>query len=234
MNVPIDMSRDELIDRYLNGKLDSAATTQFEIALLDDPALLEQVQLAAAMKEALRSHGSLSATGTAAGTKVDTKSGGNEHSRSAVILPFAHWLRQPLSLAASLLVTVLALHAMVNTLPDAPASDAATDSTASGTLRITSVFVLEQTRSTQATRFTGAPPYLLQIDAGLTAASTDFDFVLMDAAGNELLRETDIRADADGWVRLVLGAPLRGDYQVALNPVQAAAGNVSRFSFSVD
>lgn len=230
MNVPIDMSRDELIDRYLNGKLDSAATTQFEIALLDDPALLEQVQLAAAMKEALRSHGSLPATGTAAGTK----SGGNEHSRSAVILPFAHWLRQPLSLAASLLVTVLALHAVVNTLPDAPASDAATDSTASGTLRITSVFVLEQTRSTQATRFTGAPPYLLQIDAGLTAASTDFDFVLMDAAGNELLRETGIRADADGWVRLVLGAPLRGDYQVALNPVQAAAGNVSRFSFSVD
>ena len=77
---------DSHIDRYLNGQMDAAEATAFEIRMLDEPVLLERVQLIEAMKQGLQEQ--------QAGLLIVPV-------QAAKILPFTGWLRQPLSMAAS-------------------------------------------------------------------------------------------------------------------------------------
>ena len=198
---------DNQIDRYLNRQMDAAETAAFEIRMLDEPALLEQVQLIEAMKQELQEQqGSLQAV------PVET----------AKILPFTGWLRQPLSMAASVLLAVLVLQQFV------PESDTAT-STGIGT-----VLLLENSRGATPAEFHGAPPYLFQIDVGFGNQADNFDVTLSDHNDAEVLHMNGLHADPDGWVRLVVDQPLAGNYHVELAWVDAqGAAQGSRFPLQI-
>ena len=132
---------DALIDRYLNDKLNDAERAAFEVMMLEDELLCARVQLLDAFKN------SLSDERAALAVKLETP-----------MRPFRVWLRQPLSLAASLVVLGLGLQIVYANFT---ARDAAPPATA-----IDTVFVLEATRGAEPPVLSGAPPYLFQVDAG--------------------------------------------------------------------
>ena len=180
---------DSQIDRYLNRLMDAAESAVFEIRMLDEPVLLERVQLVEAMKLGLQQEQVSLRT-----TPVQT----------AKILPFKLWLRQPLSLAASVLMAVLLLQTLMPSL-NAP-----------GPTSIGTVLLLENSRGVLPAEFSGPPPYLFQIDVGLGNQADSFKVTLHDSNNAEVLYQEGLQADTDGWVRLVLNEALAGSYQVEL------------------
>lgn len=182
--------RDGLIDRYLNDKLSAGERTAFELMLLEDPQLFERVQLLEAFKRSL-------ADESAALTSK----------RELFALPFRAWLQQPLSLAASVLVTGLGLQVLYATFTQGGAAQG---------VGVGTVFVLEATRGSGQLALTGAAPYLFQIDAGPGAAGAEVAISLHEAGGAEVLAMDGLTVDANGWVRLVIRQPLAGAYTVEL------------------
>jgi hypothetical protein len=182
-----------LVDRYINNKLADADKAAFEIEMMEDPALLQEVQMLDALKQNLRNAPAVIA-----------------RPASAVILPFRAWLRQPMSLAASLLVAVLGFNAINQGAFNQVSRDES--------LPIGSVILLEESRGNSSAVFTGAPPYLFQIDVGFGNQAADFDVTVQNPADNAAVVQLDgLQADPDGWVRMVLDTPLMGDYEVVLN-----------------
>ena len=185
---------DDLIDRYLNGSLTTDEANAFEIRLLEDAALFERLQLVEAMKHGLCNRREVlkrAATG------------------SVQVLPFRQWLRQPLSMAASLMVAALLMPVLWALLDNPAGSPAA--------VGIGSVAILEQSRGVSAASLSGPGPYLLQLDAGLGNSADNFDVTLRASSeASPLLSSDGLHADVDGWVRLLVTQPMQGNYQVEL------------------
>jgi hypothetical protein len=197
---------DTLIDRYLNRRMDAAESTAFEIRLMDEPLLLERVQLIDAMKQGLQTL-----------PPADTRS-----AHRAKVLPFPQWLRQPLSMAASVVIAALLLRNILMP-PAAPTAGSG----------IGTVLLMESNRGTAVPQFHGAPPYLLQLDVGLGNNADSYDFTLT-SNGNAQLNLVGLQADVDGWVRVVVSEALTGDYQAELAWTGADGTAVRReYPFSV-
>jgi len=182
---------DSLIDSYLNRQMDAAEMAAFEIRMLEEPALLERVQLIEAMKQGLQEQQESLRTAPA---------------QTAKILPFTGWLRQPLSMAASVLLAVMVLQQFM------PGSGG----TSSTNTPIGTVLLLENSRGAVPAEFRGPPPYLFQIDAGFGNQADSFKVTLQDDSNNEVLLIDGLHADADGWIRLVVDQALAGSYQMEL------------------
>ncbi len=197
---------DDQIDRYLNGSLTPDEMTAFEIRLLEDATLFERLQLVEAMKHGLcKQREALEPAAPGA----------------AQLLPFRQWLRQPLSMAASLLLAALlgpVLWAMLDT-PVRPES----------VIGIGSVAILEQSRGVNTTSLSGPGPYLLQLDAGFGNSADSFNVTLRASGGTSPLLITEgLRADGDGWVRLLLNQQMQGAYDVELGWTDAAGTKQQR------
>jgi hypothetical protein len=186
---------DSLVDRYLNRQMDAGETTAFEIRMLEEPELLERVQLIEAMKQGLQEM-----------RLQDQDNFGIIPVQTAKILPFKGWLRQPLSMAASVLLAVMVLQQFM------PGSG---NSTPANT-PIGTVLLLENSRGIVPAEFRGPPPYLFQIDAGLGNQADSFKVTLHDESNTEVLLMDGLQADTDGWVRLVVDQALAGAYQMEL------------------
>lgn len=195
MNASIEHEQDDLIIRYLRGQLAGDDKTQFEIRMLEEPELLERVQLLEALEDGLRDDESALLA--------------NEDATTRNVLPFRSWIRQPLSLAASVFVAVL----VVSTLLRTPDINQASFTSAP----VRSLVLLDGSRNDSPTPVTGAGPYLLQIDAGLDAGADTFDIVIRSEASQQVvLEQDDLMADGNGWVRLLLAGLPDGDYTVAI------------------
>jgi hypothetical protein len=189
------LNDDSLVDRYLNRQMDAAEAGTFEIRMLDDPELLERVQLIEALKQGLQEQQeSLRAAPV----------------QTAKILPFTGWLRQPLSMAASVLLAIMVLQQFM------PGSDRSATNTSIGT-----VLLLENSRGIVPAEFRGPPPYLFQIDVGLGNQADTFEVTLHDDSNAEVLHMAGLQADTDGWIRLVVDQALAGNYQVELEWMDA-------------
>src|SRR5687767_6845418 len=90
------------IDRYLNNQLNAADAASFEVLMMEDPVVFERVQLLDALKQGL-------ITDQEALLRDHVTTEQRSQRKTAVILPFTAWLRQPMSLAAALLIAVLGL-----------------------------------------------------------------------------------------------------------------------------
>jgi hypothetical protein len=196
-----DEYNDSQVDRYLNQQMDAAEIAAFEIRMLDEPALLEQVQLIEALKQGLQEQ------------EVSLRT---VPVQTAKILSFTGWLRQPLSMAASVLLAVLVLQQFVQ------GSDTS-NSTGIGT-----VLLLENSRGAMPAEFRGAPPYLFQIDVGFGNQADNFNVTLRDDNNTQVLLMDGLHADPDGWVRLVVDQPLAGNYQMELGWMDAQGADQGR------
>ena len=207
--------QDLLIERYLAGQLQGEELAAFEIRMMDDIALFEAVQVAAALRNAVKQE--------AASLSTMPES---EQPISATVIPFRTWLRQPLSMAASLLVAVLGVHLVQSELKQAPTAE--TNSTPStvnpAAIGIGSVFLLETTRGDEAIAFSGPPPYLFQIDIGPGTEGEGFTLQLRDAAGKEVLNQPGLMADGEGWLRLLINEKLDGAF--TLSAIRTSNGAV--------
>lgn len=202
--VMTEEERDALIERYLGNKLGAAERAAFEIRLLEDPELLEQVQLAEAFRSALLQQKSV---------LVSTNAGNN-------ILPFRAWLRQPLSLAASVLVAAFGMQMVFSGSGEAPVPAG---------MAVGSMLLLEATRGATTPTFTGQPPYLFQIDAGFGNDAAEFEVRLLDVTdGSSIFEQAGLRADTEGWVRLLYTASLTGQYEVELRWVDGQGQSQTR------
>lgn len=186
--------RDGLIDRYLNNQLKEADLTAFELLMIEDEQLFARVQLLDAFKSSLHDE--------QAALTVRHK---------AMPLPFRAWLRQPMSLAASVLVLGLGLQMTYQSFATRGAEQSGGG--------IGAVFLLEATRgsATQAS-FSGTAPYLFQIDAGPNAANLPVAVTVRDAGGAELLNVDNLQVDPNGWARVVFTENLAGAYTLELVP----------------
>lgn len=185
--------RDALIDRYLNNKLNDVERAAFEIMMLEDEQLFGRVQLLDAFKNSLIEESA----------SLTVK-------RELMALPFGAWLRQPLSLAASVLVLGLGLQVGYERFAARETEPAAS--------AIGSVFLLEATRGSNRPVLSGTPPYLFQIDAGPNTANAEVAVTLRDADGAELLNVDKLQVDANGWARVVFSQPLAGAYTLEVMP----------------
>lgn len=180
-----------LIERCLKGRLTTHEHTEFKIRLLEQSAQSERVQLVVAMNQGLQQQDeSQKATATP----------------TASALPFRGWIRQPQSMAASLLLLVMAWPVLKPLLVSDPAPP----------LAIASVLLLKENQGEAEAAFNGAPPYLLQFAAGPGNDAVGFTATLQAEGGNRLLLGQRLAADADGWVRIVIPTSLNGRYQAEL------------------
>ncbi|HTR00128.1 MAG TPA: hypothetical protein VMH83_09070 [Candidatus Acidoferrum sp.] len=208
----------ELIDRYLNGKLTPSERTAFEVRLLDEPQLLEQVQIVDAMKSAL--------TG-----ERENLPAGNASGSGFRLVPFGVWIQQPLSLAACLMMVVFGLqlsHSRSVGPADDKNADAKMAASAVQSLGVSTLVQLEASRGTESTRAIGNAPYLFKVDAGIGNDARSFVFTLHDAASNSVLTQPDLKADNDGWVWVVVNGQLSGDYRATLSWVDAGGAAKQR------
>lgn len=200
---------EEQMDRYLNGLMDAREKADFEILMLEDESVFARVQLLDAFKRGLSGEQSVL----------------KEKPEGAVILPFAAWVRQPLSLAASVLVAVLAVQSLYSGLGD---------ETQPGSMAIGTVLLLEATRGAAPTQFSGSGPYLFQIDVGLGNQADSYAVTIRSVDNAPVLQTSGLRADVDGWVRLVFAQPLSGEYSVELSWTDAGGnGQLRTFPITV-
>ncbi|MDY6984453.1 MAG: hypothetical protein SV422_15315, partial [Pseudomonadota bacterium] len=167
MNAIIEHEQDEVIIRYLRGQLAGDDKAQFEIRMLEEPELLERVQLLEALEDGLR----------------EEESALLAHDGAALpnVLPFRSWIRQPLSVAASVFVAILAVSTFLRT-PD-------TNETSFTSAPVRSLVLLDGSRNDSPTAVIGEGPYLLQIDAGLDAGADSFDVVIRSDASQQVMLE---------------------------------------------
>lgn len=179
---------DARIDLYLNQQLDDSERDAFEIAMLEDPLLLQHVQLLESFKQGLHEH-----------------SGALQEPAAPIRLPLRAWIRQPLSLAASILVAGLGLQVLTTGLNSTQA------------LPLRSVVVLQGTRGANPIAVSGAGPYLFQVDAGYGSGVEEYKLSLRNVANGALLMvQQNLRPDANGWLRVALDEQLQGDYALEL------------------
>ena len=198
----------QLIDRYLNNKMSDAERTAFEINYMQDTQLLEQLQLTEALKQGLSAHRqALITPGT------------------TTILSFGSWLRQPISMAASLLLAVMGAQLFY---PGQPS-----DNRATGVLPIATTVLLEGSRGAAGYTIDGSSPYLFQIDAGFGNTAETFTVTLREAEnGQSLIEQAGLTQDVSGWVKVVINTTLAGDYSLELG-WQDAQGAQQLRSFPV-
>lgn len=212
MNDTIGYEDDDAIDRYLNGKMAESERTAFEIRVMEDPALFERVQLLAAFARGL-----------------GRESAALNQSQSAQVIRFPLWLRESLLMAASVLVTVAAMH-----LYQGGPATGDTSATTAGIMPVGTMVILEQTRDDAPGSFTGTGPYLLQLDAGLDTTAKAFTVTLRSTGNNAVvLQQRNLPSDGKGWVRLLTNQELAGDYTAELAWTDAdgtARSNSYRFS----
>jgi hypothetical protein len=205
MNMTPEEERDALIDRYVNGKLTEEEEAEFEVRMMDEQELFDQVQMTRALKSGLQKHAeSLLTTGSKNDQNLAAYGRGLS---SGTVVPFKLWLRQPISLVASFLVGVLGVQVLYykqSTTPDGEA------------LAIGTTLLLETTRGDTAVAFTGPPPYLFQIDAGLENQANLFRVVIKDTTTGTTVVDQSELTSRDGWVRLVLSTAFSGEFQAEL------------------
>lgn len=203
MNMTPEEERDALVDRYVNGKLSPQEREEFEVRMMDEPALFDQLQVVVAMKEALRHEPAVTAT--------------TPDSSKGMILPFRQWIRHPLSLAASVAIAVLTVQFIGIGGND------------SGIMEVNSVVLIENTRGETVLQFTGLPPYLFQVDVGLGNQTDSFNLSLLNSTTNEIaLEQTALRADASGWLRVVMSRHLVGEHELKLEWTDESGSAQSR------
>ncbi|MES2624671.1 MAG: hypothetical protein V4628_05305 [Pseudomonadota bacterium] len=202
MEIISEHKYEDQVDAYLNNTMDAADKAAFEVLMLEDSALFERVQLVDALKQGLISDKEALVQASEATRQSSPRT-------TALILPFAAWVRQPMSLAASVLVAVLGVQTFYQGFLNQTGR--------SGALPIGSLVLVEGTRSDTSSTFTGSGPYLFQIDAGLGTKAEAFAVTLRNRVTNSpVVQEQGLQADNNGWVRVVINAELAGEYAVEL------------------
>ena len=185
---------DNVIDLYLQGRLDEKVLEEFEVRMLEDPLLFNRVQQMKGMHAAFKQQESLFAQ-TLKGHQF------------AQVLPFALWVKQPMSLAASLLIAIGLAFTGSNYLQQVDELNSRAG------YAVNSVINLGHTRSSTSEIVLTSAVHLLQIDVGVGIEQTAFLLSLLPERDGANL-EFRVMPDSNGIVRLLTPSGLSGPYQL--------------------
>lgn len=199
-----DTGPDDLIDRYLCGQLRGEALTNFEVRMLEEAEFFAAVQEAGMMREEMR---------------MAMESGGGEdqpqlHEPVVIESPsFGMWIRQPMSLVASVLLGISLLFAMIDRAPEYPENGFAVDSVVS----------FAPVRGDQNLVVLDAGVHLLQVDVGISLNEAVYQVELANAERSRVLVYR-LAPDSNGIVRFVTPDNLSGDYVLTVTREGSADG----------
>jgi hypothetical protein len=189
-----------LIDRYLRNQLTGPELEDFEIRMLEQPDLFRAVQQTEQMKEALRT------------AKLAP---GKAQSSELIRLPARLWIRQPLSMAATVLLCASILLSSSYLLRGGP------EKIPGDALAINSVITLVPTRSAQSVLTYAAGLHLLQVDVGISLNGDTYRLTLASDSGSEQY-ELQVTADNNGFVRMLTPRSLTGPYTLTVQRSDSA------------
>lgn len=210
------------IDRYLRDQLSAEELAEFEVSMLEDPALFEAVERAELMREAFKKHHQTS-------DKMDVVS---DKQKQVSQVSFMQWIQQPLSMAASV---VMMIAVGFSTLQWIHQPGSVTNPGATAGQAVNSVVTLAPTRSGGGETILPAGVHLIQVDVGITLDNPDFDVsVISQELGNEQYQFTLI-PDSNGILRLLTAESWLGRYLLEVrqrndNDSSVSAENVMTYA----
>lgn len=184
---------DDLVDKYVRHQLTADEIAEFEIRMLDDPQLFAAVQRAELMQQSFKAQAPAAAEPS--------------HDHNIRYLPFRQWIRQPVSLAASVMLGIgVLLVANLST------QQSATDGLQRG-YGVNSVVSIGQTRSATGETVLPSGTHLLQVDVGISLSDASYMLSLSNDE-NTQSHQFQVTADGNGMVRMLTPANLQGRYQL--------------------
>lgn len=195
MNIRENESED-VIDLYLQGRLDTKELENFELRMLEDPQFFKKVRQVELMHAAFKDQKQLFDETLKA-------------HRSVKVLPFTMWIKQPMSLAASLLVVIGLAFTGINYIQQVDELN-----TRAG-YAVNSVVNVGQMRNASNDIVLTSGVHLLQVDVGIDIDQTAYLLSLrQDGEGTSQAFRT--MPDGNGIVRLLTPSGLSGTYQLTV------------------
>ena len=189
---------DYLIDRYVRHQLTTEEASEFELRMLADPQLFAAVQRAELMQQSFKAQA------------ASTNQPGQPHpNRKVSYLPFGQWIKQPMSMAASVMLGIgVVLVANLSTQPSG------IDGLQRG-YGVNSVVSIGQARSATGEIVLPSAIHLLQVDVGISLSDAMYTLSLSNENNGQSL-EFQVTADGNGMVRALTPANLQGLYQLSV------------------
>lgn len=187
---------DDVIDQYLQGRLDTKELEDFELRMLEDPQFFKKVQQVELMHTAFKEQKPLFDETLKA-------------HRSAKVLPFTLWIKQPMSLAASLLVAIGLAFTGMNYIQQVDELN-----TRAG-YAVNSVVNVGQMRNASNDIVLTSGMHLLQVDVGIDVEQTAY-LLNLRQEGEGTSQEFRTMPDGNGIVRLLTPSGLNGRYQLTV------------------
>lgn len=200
MNVGTNVP-DDVIDQYLQMRLGENELQEFEIRLLEDPQFFQKVQEMDLLHRAFKEQKPL----------VEEKQNVRHSPR---VLPFALWIKQPISLAASLLIAVGLVFSGNNYLQQIDEWNAGAG------YAVNSVINIGQLRSAANDVVLTSGVHLLQVDVGVEVEQSAY---LLELRNESVGTRQEFRAmpDGNGVVRLLTPMGLSGPYRLTVRKENA-------------
>jgi hypothetical protein len=186
---------DDLVDKYVRHQLTADEIAEFEIRMLDDPQLFAAVQRAELMQQSFKAQAQAQAAAEPS------------HDHNFRYLPFRQWIRQPMSLAASVMLGIGVL-----LLANLSTQQSGTDGLQRG-YGVNSVVSIGQTRSATGETVLPSGTHLLQVDVGISLSDASYMLSLSNDE-NTQSHQFQVTADGNGMVRMLTPANLQGRYQL--------------------
>lgn len=208
----------DTVEQYLLDQLSEDERTKFEIQMLEDPELVNEVQLREVMIDQLRSN--LNNEPQVSLDKISKD-------KNIIRLSFQEWIQQPFSIAASCLVATFVVALMgLNAFNREHPQDLP--------LNIASNLFIENTRGNDNSINTrGVGPILLTIDVGPVAESLGFDVNIYNESNIAVYNYQDAVIDDQGLLRVLIDRTLVGTHTI--NVITSSRNpSTNNYNISVD
>ncbi len=198
------IERNDVIERYLRDQLTEEQRTEFEIQMLDDPELVREIQCTEILISELK--------GTKGQLPRTTSEHENNTNSNIGHLSFGQWIKQPISIAASIAIG-FSLFIAYSVSPSLNPRSLEVEQ-----LTIRSYQLIERMRSSNLVQaLNGDFPMLLQIDAS-EAIGSDSVTVTIRASDNAVIfQQRNLSIDNEGWIRILLQNPIVGQKELNLS-----------------
>lgn len=213
MSDKIPVNSEEMIDQYLKNELHGEELSNFEIILLEDESLFHEVQIRQQLIESLQdSRINAPPITSLSESRKENIIGGVRRNAS-----FFVWIKQPLSIAASLLVTISVTFSLQDLFQSSQSVTPINDFSS-----IESRLIFDSLRGdSERVNFSGNPPILITIDLGPVFSGVYNVSIVDSQKDQEIAKLERIELSEPGRINFLLNTKLVGDYEILTSNVNA-------------
>lgn len=211
---------DALIELYLRGHLTGSELAGVELRMLEDPVFFAAVEEAERVQQAFRQHvkNNADVENGQEGESTQDENLSDPRGRIESKVPrlsFPQWIRQPISMAASVLLIIAIGFSSVEMMQGPGVISSSQNQIASGGYAINSVVTIASRRSTAQQIELPAGRHLLQLDVGI---ALDDPVYAVTLTGEETDEQHTFRLtpDSNGMLRLLTSEAWQGEYAMTV------------------